>query len=62
MKILEHGDLKKLNDTKIFKCSCCECKFEADKNEYHYSGQQYNEFHYFCKCPECGKFAYDLKE
>lgn len=62
MKILEHGNPKKLNATKIFKCSLCGCKFEADKNEYYYSGSQYNEGYYCCKCPECGKSAYYLKE
>ena len=31
MEILEHGNPKKLDTPKIFKCFYCGCKFTADK-------------------------------
>ena len=61
MKILEHGNPKKLDAPKIFKCFYCGCKFTADRKEY-IAGTQYNYSYYYCKCPECGMFAYESTE
>ena len=64
MEILEHGNPKKLDVPKIFKCFWCGCKFTADRKEY-IVGTPYNDSYYYCyycKCPECGKFAYESTE
>lgn len=58
MKILKEGNLELFKQTKRFSCSYCGCEFEADKDEYN-AINQYNEYSYFCKCPCCGKRAYE---
>ena len=35
--------------------------FIADRKEY-IAGTQYNYSYYYCKCPECGMFAYESIE
>lgn len=61
MKIIKHGRPETvLNTVKRFKCGSCGCVFEADKEEYT-SGTQYNEIYFQCKCPECGKFANEVR-
>ena len=61
MKIIKQGlskeELEKINNKK-FECSNCNCIFEASKNEYE-SEEDYIYTTYFCKCPNCGKTAFE---
>lgn len=58
MEIIEHGRpvSECFKETKLFKCSYCGCKFEANEDEYKYV-TQYNEIYYYCQCPECSQNA-----
>ena len=58
MEIIRQGDLYRLNKIKQFDCPTCGCIFLADKNEYEYSGMQYNKTYWKCKCPTCGNWTY----
>lgn len=66
MKIIRPGLPKeelerRLKETKRFECEKCGCIFEADKGEYTHT-TQYNETHYYCKCPNCKIHnAYEVK-
>lgn len=66
MKIIKQGKSKEkleaiLKATKRFECTTCGCIFEADKGEYTHT-TQYNETHYYCKCPNCKIHnAYEVK-
>lgn len=65
MKIIKQGKTEEelkaiLKETKCFECKTCGCVFEADKGEYTYT-TQYNETHYYCKCPNCKIYnAYEV--
>ena len=61
MEILEHGNPRNLDAPKIFKCLWCGCKFTADRKEYIVE-TQFKYPHYYCKCPEYDKFAYESTE
>lgn len=60
MKILKHGDHRRIYDTKTFRCGHCGCEFEANKTEYK-CDTQYNEIYYYCVCPECYVNAPEVK-
>lgn len=54
MKIIKHGDLERLKQTKHFKCDRCGCEVEADNTEYKPRQAEYNEINYVVDCPDCG--------
>lgn len=65
MKIIKQGmskaEIEKIkNIVKRFKCRTCECIFEADKTEYE-SEEEYTYMRYYCKCPNCGDNAFELR-
>lgn len=65
MKIIKQGKSKEeleaiLNKTKRFKCKTCGCVFEADEGEYDEEDNFYTCI-YYCKCPNCGKNAFEVK-
>lgn len=60
MEIIRKGDLRRLKHIKRFYCRDCGCVFDADNTEYQYDNQ-YNEEYWYCKCPTCGRNAYDTK-
>ena len=54
IKIIKDGSLKKLNKTKRFICSKCNCIFEADDSSYTTSFWR-NETYITTICPFCGE-------
>lgn len=65
MNIIKQGKSKEelkaiLNATKRFECSTCGCVFEADKGEYETEEIQIYSY-YYCKCPNCGRRANEVK-
>lgn len=65
MKIIKQGKTEEelkaiLKETRRFECGKCGCIFEADKGEYTHT-TQYNETHYYCKCPNCKKNAHEVE-
>lgn len=54
MKIIKHGDLERLKQTKHFICEKCGCEVEADNTEYKTRQVEYNDFDFFLECPDCG--------
>lgn len=58
MKIIKEGNLDFLKESKEFTCCKCGCIFEAEKDEYAYSGSHYNESYYVSTCPCCGTMVY----
>lgn len=62
MKILIPGDVKASERVQLFKCSRCECLFEASEGEYKstsYWGQIHDALPpYICKCPTCSGDVY----
>jgi RNase P subunit RPR2 len=58
MKIIKHGDLKRLDTVRRFTCSACGCVWDANKNEYRVEFGL-NESVTVCECPTCGLSAYD---
>lgn len=54
IKIIKDGSLKKLNKTKRFICSKCDCIFEADDSSYTTNNWR-NEIYITAICPFCGK-------
>ncbi len=54
IKIIKDGSLKKLNKTKRFICSKCNCIFEADDSSYTYHNWR-NEPYITAICPFCGE-------
>ena len=65
MKIIKQGmskaEIEKIkNIVKRFKCGTCGCIFEADKTEYE-SEEEYRYTTYYCKCPNCGDNAFELR-
>ena len=59
MKILEHGDPRKINPVIRFKCNNCGCMFEANREEYSKKVLLGVNL-YFCDCPECGEPSDEL--
>lgn len=65
MKIIKQGmskaEIEKVkNAVKRFECRTCKCVFEADKTEYE-SEEGYMYMTYYCKCPNCGDNAFELR-
>jgi Zn finger protein HypA/HybF involved in hydrogenase expression len=65
MKIIKEGKTKEelekiLKNTKRFKCKTCGCIFEANDNEYIYE-EDYIYATCYCKCPNCGQNAFEVK-
>lgn len=58
MEIIKQGDPERIKKTKQFNCTACGCIFLANKDEYTFSGTQYNISYWKCKCPACGTIAY----
>ncbi|MDE6454517.1 MAG: hypothetical protein K2L38_01090 [Dysosmobacter sp.] len=61
MKIVKHGDPKKLKElaaTKTFACGCG-CVFEADWHEYSEIRINKKRSIISCECPECKLTAYE---
>ena len=54
MKIIKHGDLERLKQTKYFICDRCGCEAEADNTEYKARQLEYNDYAYVIECPDCG--------
>lgn len=52
MKIIKHGK------TKRFVCSCCECVFDAGKNEYETTVFDNGETYFKAECPDCKLLVY----
>lgn len=66
MKIIKQGKSKEeieavLKNEKRFQCATCDCIFFANDDEYRYD-QDYIYTTCYCKCPNCGRNAYQLKE
>lgn len=66
MKIIKQGLPKEeveriAQATKQFTCERCGCIFEADKDEYSIRQCGYNETEYYCKCPNCGDIAFEVR-
>lgn len=57
MKIIKPGRTKKPD--KRFICRWCDCEFMAEESEYKYYDTQYNNSIYVCKCPCCGRNAFN---
>lgn len=73
MKIIKQGKSKEeleviLKAEKQFECKTCGCIFSATNDEYSYVWQRlkwYRDYIYaicYCKCPNCGRNAYQHKE
>ena len=65
MQIIKPGNLEKIKQlqkaTKRFKCSYCDCVFEADKGEYTPgSGLQW-DWEASAECPCCGRTAIEVR-
>lgn len=65
MKVIKQGKTKeelkaKLKATKRFECKTCGCVFEADEDEYEFE-EDYIYSSYYCKCPNCGQRANEVK-
>ena len=54
IRIIKDGSLKKINKTKRFVCSNCDCIFEADDSSYTTSFWR-NETYITTICPFCGE-------
>ena len=54
IKIIKDGSLKKMNETKRFICSKCDCIFEADNSSYTRNNWR-NESYITAICPFCGE-------
>ena len=60
MKIIKQGKSKEEIDritkrVRQFKCSICDCVFEADNTEYKHQFYQKEATDWWeCKCPNCG--------
>lgn len=52
IRIIKDGSLKKLNRTKRFACSKCDCIFEADDSSYTTHNWK-NELYITVICPFC---------
>ena len=64
MKILKEGKTKEeleaiMKCTQKFRCSTCECIFEADNGEYEYEDNYYYAVCY-CECPNCHHKSYEI--
>lgn len=65
MKIIQHGDPKKLKElaaTKTFRCASCGCVFEADWNEYTETTIRKKKSIFSCECPECKLLAFEKED
>lgn len=54
MKIIQPGDLRRLDKTLRFTCTMCGCVWDANANEYRIECNR-NESMTVCECPTCGK-------
>lgn len=64
MKIIQHGDpekLKRLAETKTFRCAYCGCIFEADWNEYAETLIRRKSI-ISCNCPDCHLKAFEKED
>ncbi len=75
MKIIKQGDkTKAIDNQKTFKCTHCNCVFEADNREYNTSSIRWDSKGeptlstegvtlyrniFSCKCPNCGFETFD---
>ena len=63
MKIIIPGDLKRLNETRQFKCKACGCVFEADKGEYKFQYSQREDLEWYeIRCPTCQRWVQQKKD
>ena len=60
MKIIQQGDLKRLDKTLRFTCNACGCVWDANANEYRHEWDGKDDMT-VCYCPTCGKATYDGK-
>ena len=60
MKIIQQGDLKRLDKTLRFTCNACGCVWDANANEYRLEWDRNSQYP-VCECPTCGKASYDGK-
>lgn len=60
MKIIQQGDLGRLDKTLRFTCSVCGCVWDANANEYRLEWDRGSQDP-VCECPTCGRKSYDGK-
>lgn len=63
IRVIEHGN--QYHGTKMFSCSICNCKFEADYMVYKHTTAELDDIpqqQFICECPECGSKVYNKPE
>lgn len=55
MKIIQEGDLSRVEKRRRFACRDCGCVWEAGASEYRAETGYRNDLYYVCRCPTCGK-------
>lgn len=58
MKIIKHGDLRRLDKTRRFTCHDCGCIWDANQTEYRHEFDRNSDV-WICECPTCGRKSYD---
>lgn len=58
IKIIQNGDLNRLNHTIEFTCKHCRCVFEADQEDYTFQYSQREDCRWYeIKCPCCDEWV-----
>ena len=60
MKIIQPGNLERMDATRRFTCEKCGCVWDASSNEYTREWGL-NDDVIACVCPTCGRRSYDSK-